>query len=70
MLVLYIAGFKGREMDKFIPDRRKNATIIVFDKPISETFYTNIRTENMVPSHSLCSAMKYRFEISVVNYLC
>ena len=31
--VLYSAGFKGRKMDKFIPDT-KNATTIAFDKPI------------------------------------
>ena len=35
LAIIYIAGFKGRKMDIFKPDR-KNATIILFDKPISE----------------------------------
>ena len=35
--ILYIAV---RKMDKFIPDR-KNITIIVFDKPISEKLTPN-----------------------------
>ena len=50
--IQYIAGFKGRKIDKFIPDR-KNATIIAFDKPNSNRFSPNIRTENMVPTHPL-----------------
>ena len=33
--ILYIAGLKGRKMDKLIPNR-KNTTIIAFYKPISE----------------------------------
>ena len=56
-------------MDKFIADR-KNATIIAFDKPISNRFSPNIRTENMVSSHSLSLTMKYRFEEFVVKFLC
>ena len=67
--ILYILGFKGRKMDKFIPDR-KDTTIIVFDKPISEKVSPNIGTENMVPSQPLCSTMKYRLEIFVVKCLC
>ena len=59
--ILYIAGFKGKKIDKFIPDR-KNATIIAFDKPIRNRFSANIRTENMVSSHPLSLTMKYRFE--------
>ena len=35
LAIIYIAGFKGRKMDIFKPDR-KNTTIVVFDKPISE----------------------------------
>ena len=48
------------------PDR-KNTTITVFDKPISERFSPNIRTENMVSLSALCTAMKYRFQMFVVN---
>ena len=50
--IQYIAGFKGRKINKFIPDR-KNATIIAFDKPNSNRFSPNIRTENMVSIHPL-----------------
>ena len=63
--ILYIAGFKRRKMDKFIADR-KHAKIIAFDKPISNRFFPNIRTENMVSSYPLSLNMKYRFE----KYVC
>ena len=36
--VLYIAGFKGRKMEKFIPDR-KNTTIIALGRPTVKTFF-------------------------------
>ena len=35
LAIIYIAGFKGRKMDIFKTDR-KNATIILSDKPVSE----------------------------------
>ena len=66
LLILYIGGFKGKKMDKFIPDR-KIITIIAFDKPMSEWFAPNIRTEKKVTSHRFCLAMKYRFGKFDVN---
>ena len=67
--ILCIAGFKGRKLNKFIPDI-KNATIIAFDKLVSIRFSSNIKTENMVSSRPLCLIMKYRFERFVVKFLC
>ena len=67
--ILYIAGFKVREMDKFMQGR-KNLTITVFDKPISKTFPANTRSENMVSSNPENLAMKYRFEKFAVKPLC
>ena len=66
--ILYIGRFKGRKMNKFIPDR-KNTTIIAFDKPISQKFSPNVRIENKISSHPLCLAMKYRLEIFVVKFI-
>ena len=48
----------------------KNATITTFDKPISNRFSSNIRTENMVVSHPFSLSMKYVFEKSDVKFLC
>ena len=48
--ILYILGFKGKKLDKFMPDR-KNTTIIAFDEPISIKFSPNFMNENMVSSH-------------------
>ena len=62
-----LQGLRGGKMDKFIPDR-KNATIIAFDKPISEKFSHNIRTGNTVSSHPLSLVLKYRFEKFVLKY--
>ena len=67
--ILYIAEFKERKMDKFIPDR-KISTIIVFDKPISNRFSPNISSKNMVSFHPLSLTMKYRLEKFVVKFLC
>ena len=67
--ILYVARFKGTIMNTFGPDR-KNATIIAFDKPVSNRFSPNIRTENMIPFHPLRLTMKYRFEKFVVKCLC
>ena len=69
MPILYIAGFKGRKMDKFIPDR-KTTTIIAFDEPISEKVSPSIWTENVVSSHPLSLLMEYRFQKFVVKCLC
>ena len=55
--ILYIAGSKGRKMNKFISDR-KNVTIIVFDKPINEKCARNISTENIVFYHPLYLIIK------------
>ena len=63
--ILYITGFKGRKMDKCIPDN-----IMTFDKPISQNFSPNIKTENMVSSHQLSLTMKYIFKKFVVKFLC
>ena len=56
-------------MDKVILDR-KNVTIIAYDKPISNKFSPNMKTENMVTSHPSSLTMKYRFEKFVVKFLC
>ena len=66
--IVCVAGFKGRKIDNFITDG-KNTTITVFDKPVSENFSSNIKTENMGSSHPLCSAMKCRFKMLVVKCL-
>ena len=68
--ILYIAGFKGRKLNKFIIPDIKNATIIAFDKLVSIRFSPNIKTESMVSSRPLCMTMKYRFERFVVKFLC
>ena len=67
--ILYITGFIGRKMDKFIPDR-KNGTTTAIDKPINNWFSPNIRTENVVSFHPISLNMKYRFEKFVIKFLC
>ena len=70
VLIIYISGFNGQEMNKFMLER-KNALIIAFDKPISNRFFLpNIRIENMVYSHPLSLSMKHRFKKFVVKFLC
>ena len=68
MPILYIVGFKGRKMDKFISDR-ENATIIAFDNPVSDRFSPNNRAGDMVFSHPLSLTMKYKFEEFVVEFI-
>ena len=47
--ILYIAGFKERKMDEFIPDR-KNIILIAFGKSISEKFLQISRLRIWSPS--------------------